>query len=135
MQRSLIAPSLLLLLGTTLACSDYTAPSEQPSPVGAYSATQFTTTANGVTTDQLAEGVTISLTLAAEGTTSGSLNVPAASSVPLDLSGTWTRRSGVITFHHATQTFLDVLPFTLVGNQLHAEGLVGPGVIHVTLVR
>jgi hypothetical protein len=135
MQHSFIARSLVLLLGTTLACSDYTAPSEQPSPVGAYSATQFTTTVNGVTTDQLAEGVTITLTLAADGTTSGSLTVPAASSVPLDLTGTWTRSAGVITFHHATQTFLDVLPFTLAGSQLHAEGPVGPGVIHVTLVR
>ncbi len=135
MQYHFIARCLLLLLGATLACSESTSPSNHPSPVGVYSASQFTTTANGVTVDQLAEGVTLTITLAADGTTSGTLTVPAAGSVPLDLTGTWTRDSGVVTFHHATQSFLDVLPFQLIGDQLEAEGIVGPGVIRVTLSR
>jgi hypothetical protein len=135
MQRQLITCCLLILLGATLACSESTSPSSHPNPVGLYSASQFTTTANGVTVDQLAEGVTLTITLAANGTTTGTLTVPAAGSGALDLTGTWTRDGGVVTFHHATQTFLDVLPFQLVGDQLEAEGLVGPGVIRVTLSR
>jgi len=135
MQCQLTTRCLLLLIGATLACSESMSPSNQPSPVGVYSASQFTTTANGVTVDQLAEGVTLTITLAANGTTTGTLTVPASGSPPLDLRGTWTRDGGVVTFHHATQTFLDVLPFQLIGDQLKAEGNVGPGVIRVTLSR
>jgi hypothetical protein len=135
MQRQPITRCFLVLLAATLACSGSISSSSQLNPVGVYSATRFTTTANGVTIDQLAEGVTLTITLAANGTTMGALTVPAAGSVPLDLTGTWTRDGDVVTFHHATETFLDALPFRLIGDQLEAEGLVGPGVIRVTLSR
>jgi hypothetical protein len=125
----------LLILSPAVACSDYTSAPNPPEGVGSYAATTFTTTANGVTQDQLALGVTLTLTLAADGTTAGSLLVPAASDTPVDLAGTWSRAGTVVTFHHATPTFIDVLPFDLQGRTLVAAGTVGTNVIRVTLSR
>jgi hypothetical protein len=135
MQRHAVRLLVLLAVGPVLACSDSSTPTSPPDPVGGYSATEFTTTANGVTVDQLAEGVTLTLTLAADGSTGGALFVPAAGQSPLDLTGTWTRKGTTVTFHHPLQTFLDVLPFDLVDKQLTAEGQVGPNFIRVTLSR
>lgn len=124
-----------LALAPLLACSDGSSAPTIPDPVGAYTASEFTTTANGITTDELAEGVTLTLRLAEDGTTSGALNVPRASDEPVDLGGSWTRVGSTITFSHPLQTFIDKLAFTLDGNRLLAEGLVGPNFIHVTLTR
>jgi len=136
MQRLAPAPSFaVFFLAAVAACSDYTSPTSTPDVVGTYSATTLTRTANGVTEDQLALGVTLTITLVADGTTTGNLLVPAASSTPVDLTGTWSRAGTVVTFQHPTRTFIDVLPFDLHGPTLTAEGNVGPGSIRVTLSR
>jgi hypothetical protein len=117
------------------ACSESTSSPSLVDPAGVYSAIEFTATFNGMTVDELAEGVTLTITLAADGTTSGSLFVPVAGPNPVDLTGTWSRHGSVVTFQHATQTFIDVLPFEFSGDRLTAEGVVGPGTIRVILSR
>ncbi len=134
MSRRIIARVVsLLLLGATLACGSYSSPSTVQSPVGAYSVSRFTTTANGTTIDQLAQGVTLTITLAADGTTTGRLLVPESGTGPVDLAGSWTSYGDVVMFHHPLQTFLDVLSFRVVGNQLQADGTVDGKVFRVTL--
>lgn len=130
-------PFLVLLAGATLACSDSTGPLSPADPVGTYTATQFTTTFNGETIDQLAQGVSITVALAADGTVTGTLAVPIPDevTVPLQLAGTWTRQGADLRFDLFPDTFLDLLPFQQDGTRLVAEGVVGPGTIRVTLSR
>lgn len=125
----------LLTLGALWACSEAPNPTGPADAPGVYSATEFTTTANGITVDQLANGVTLTITLATDGHTSGSLSVPAAGGDPVDLAGRWTRTGSNITFQHPLQTFLDVLTFDLTDTRLTAVGVVGPNLIRVTLSR
>lgn len=127
--------ALALALVPLLACSDASSAPNSSDPVGVYMASEFTTSANGITTDQLAEGVTLTLRLAEDGTTSGALSVPSASDAPVDLGGSWTQVGSTVTFQHPLQTFIDKLAFTLDGNHLSTEGLVGPNLIHVALTR
>ena len=133
--RLVLRGALALTLASLLACSDSATAPRPGDPSGVYSASEFTTRADGVTSDQLAEGVTLTLRLAEDGTTSGMLSVPAASDTPVDLTGTWTRAGATITFAHPLETFLEKLVFTLNGDRLSADGVVGPNFVHVTLTR
>jgi len=94
-----------------------------------------TTSANGVTVDQLAEGVTVAINLAPDGTTTGGLVVPAAGSDTVDLAGRWSLRGDRVTFDQSADTFIRRLPFQVSTNQLRAEGTFGPTTIRVTLSR
>lgn len=137
MQLHRMLPSLVLLLGGALACSDSGSPVGPVDPAGAYAATRFTTTVDGATTDQLAAGVELSMVLAADGTVTGTLAVPIpdAVTVPLALAGTWTRQGSEVRFDLFPDTFLDLLPFQVTGGALATEGVVGPTTFRVTLSR
>lgn len=89
---------------------------------GTYSATSLSLAQGADTTDLLAEGVTITLTLTPAGATTGSMTVPAAYSESgeeeiLSLLGTYTydAATGIVLLSHAADTFLRDTP-------LHAKG-------------
>jgi len=126
---------LLVCLSIALGCSDSNGPTASSNAVGTYVATSFETTANGVTVDQFNEGVTLTITLSADSTTTGQLFVPAASDEPLSLAGTWSQHRDTVSFHGPVDTFLQRLPFHLASGALEGDGIVGPGRIRVTLTR
>lgn len=83
---------------------------------GSYSAIVFETTADGSTTDQLAAGASISLVLAADGTTTGQLFVPGGAEdgrdFVTDLAGTWSLSDSEVTLDHPADTFLRDMTFS-----------------------
>jgi hypothetical protein len=109
------------------------------SVAGTYTATTFTATSPGGTTDLLAGGASISAILNADGTTSGTLHVPAAlnngTAIDEDLAGTWTLSNGQVGFHQTADTFLPDLAFTVHGNQLEGTGAFGGTTLHVVLTK
>jgi hypothetical protein len=92
------------------------------SVAGSYTATTFTVTGTGGTTNVLAAGGSISLTLAAAGTTSGRLFVPGGGEGSGDfdeaLTGTWTLQDSTVTLDHDADTFLRDMTLTVRGQQL-----------------
>jgi hypothetical protein len=106
------------------ACSDSTAPTMR-SVAGSYSATSFTVTESGGTTNILAAGGSITLTLTAAGVTSGRLFVPGGAEDGGDfdeaLTGTWTLQDSTVTLEHDADTFLRDMTFTVRGQQLVGE--------------
>lgn len=99
----------------------------------------FTTTEGGVTTDWLAEGATIEITLNENGTTTGNLFIPDASGdIDEDLTGTWDQSGGTLTLSHPADTFLRDMEFQVEDeNTIRADRTFQDnGVrIQVTLVR
>lgn len=96
----------------TAACDSINDP--DISPVGTYGATTFVTTTNGVSTNHIANGSTIVITLASGGTTSGQMHFVASGGDPAfdaNLAGTWTRSGSTVTFDHAADTFIKDMPF------------------------
>jgi hypothetical protein len=106
------------------ACSDSTAPT-MSSVAGSYSATSFSVTEGGGTTNILAAGGSITLTLTAAGVTSGRLFVPGGAEDGGDfdeaLTGTWTLQDSTVTLEHDADTFLRDMSFTVRGQQLVGE--------------
>jgi len=86
------------------------------SVAGSYTATTFTVTESGGSADILAAGGSISLTLAAAGTTSGRLFVPGGGEgggdFDEDLTGTWTLQDSTVTLDHDADTFLRDMTLT-----------------------
>jgi hypothetical protein len=84
---------------------------------GAYTAATITTTEGGITTDQLARGTTLDLTLNADGSTSGRLFVPDGNEdggdLDADLEGTFSfdEANGEVTFEQAADTFVRDMVF------------------------
>ncbi len=105
--------------------------------VGSYTATTFTTTSGGTTTDQLAAGASLSLTLAGDGTTTGRLFVPGGAQgggdLDADMAGTWTLTGRTVTFTQTADTFVRDMPFTAEPNQLRGNATFGGTTIRVTL--
>lgn len=144
---------LLLVAALALAgCSDSTSPANNPagtyrinlptegSPLGVLT---FTTTVDGVTTDQSLEGADILLVLAPDGTTSGELYIPNVpdeeSGEPVDfeadLTGTWSVDGNVLTLSHDADTFLRDMPFTVHKDRLTGDEIFDDTRVRVTLIR
>lgn len=134
MQRFHSTTILGLVLGTALACANDPSEPTAGGPTGRYVATQFTIVTADTTINELAEGVTISILLAADGTTSGTLRVPAVDATT-PLVGTYALAYDSLTFAHTPGTVLTLAPFRIEGDRLRAEGRVGPGTFHITLTR
>ena len=121
------------------ACGDNgpTFPTQQ-AVAGTYIATTFLSTVAGATTNQLAGGASITLTLGADGTTSGRIFVPASTTPQLDqpLTGTWTFFNGTdIDIASNTDTFLRDMLFTVNGNSLIGDQTFGATRIQVVLTK
>ncbi len=118
MRQSLKNTRALLLIGLpaiVLACGGWDEPSTTPI-AGTYAATFFQTTGSSGQRNEIAAGSTLTITLAANGTTTGHLHVAASGSNPVvdaDMAGTWTATENhVVTFTQSVDTFVRDMPFT-----------------------
>lgn len=110
--------SLLLPILVLMACVDGVTGPSRGVIATSYLGTYFTTTSSGgQDTDQLAAGSTLSITLHADGTTSGHLHVAASATDPVfdaDLAGTWTLNGSTVNITTAADTFIRNMPFTAI---------------------
>ena len=128
-----------IVVGTFLAvgCSD---PITPESIAGTYTATTFTLSGE-VTEDVLATGGTLTITFNADGTTSGSLFVPAASEASedvdlvVDMAGTFSLSDGSISLTQTGDSFVRVLDWTVEGDQIHGTRTNGGVTVTITLSR
>jgi hypothetical protein len=92
---------------------------------GSYTATTFTITSPVGTTDLLALGATVTITLAGDGTTTGHLFVPAGAAgggdLDADIAGTWTLAGSTVTFSQTADTFIRDAAFAAGANRLTGE--------------
>ena len=125
--RRVVTAGLLVLAP---ACSDDPFEPTDENVAGAYDAETFTTTTSTGTTDLLATGAEATITLAADGTTTGRLFLPGGnedgSDFDADLTGTWTLADGIVTFDHESDTFIRDVEFTAGENRLTSQGAFGP---------
>ena len=146
MSQSLRNARSLLLIGLpaiVLACGGSDEPSSTPI-AGTYAATFFQTTGSSGQRNEIAAGSTLTITLAANGTTTGHLHVAASGSNPVfdaDLAGTWTATENhIVTFTQAADTFVRNMEFTwgsdIQGMSTLAADKVFPGGrVQITLTR
>ena len=135
---SLLAASSVLLASASVACGS-DGPT-QPSVAGAYVATTFRVTPAGQPMiDVLAGGGTLSINIAADNSTTGSLTLPASlagSTTSLTMAGTAVVSGSTIKFQQTADTFVRDLTFTISGNTLSATNqTVGGATFNVTLTR
>lgn len=124
MTRLMRQAAAALALGLA-GCGDGFTPTEE-TVVGTYEAEEFEVSSGGFTTDLLALGATVTVTLSADGTTSGRLFVPGAgeggSDVDESLTGTWSLSGSTVTFSQSADTFIPDVEFTAGENVLTGEG-------------
>lgn len=105
---------------------------------GTYQATQWTLS-GAVDADALAEGGAITITLALDGTTRGTLIVPEALSdrgeYGVDLAGTYAVISGRVQFMQQAETFVRNLVWDVEDGRLTADGFFAGTEISVELSR
>lgn len=132
--RSVLAATLIFALFS--ACED---PVSVDDLSGSYEASTFTLTQSGSTDDLLAQGASITLTLDADGSTSGRLFVPDGnedgSDFDADLTGTWTRTGSQVSFDHPADTFIRDMSFAVDGSRLTGEATFSSGTFRVVLDR
>lgn len=125
-----ILRSSVLLAGYVIvaACgSDSTGPSGE-SAAGNYTAVSFSTTGTAGQRDELAAGTTVTLNLAANGTTSGQLHIAPTNTNPavdVDLAGTWHQNGNLVTFTQTSDSFVRDLQLTLEDDPVNGWVLVG----------
>ena len=115
-------------------------PSQPASIAGTYTATVFRVTPTGQPTiDVLAQGGSLSITIAADNTASGTLSIPASvAGTPFtaSMTGTVVQTGSTVRFEQTADTFVRDLTFTVVGNTLQATNQVaGVGSFTITLTR
>ena len=134
-----------LLVVATAAVTIATACAEDPNvpPVGvpgAYHATAFSlATGGGPAYDLLASGASLTLTLAADHSTTGRLFVPAGyaggAAVDESMAGTWRQSHDTVYFDGPADTFVRDVPFVVRANTLSAEYDPPGGQLLVTLMK
>jgi hypothetical protein len=121
-----IPVSALVLAAVLTACdNDPTGPAtadvSREDIIHAFSAVTFTTVTGGVTTDQLAEGATLDITLYDNGSTTGSVFVPGTEEGDFygDLTGTFSfsDSNDRVTFDQVADTFVRDMTFVAVRSQ------------------
>jgi hypothetical protein len=96
------------------------------------------TTTNGVTTDQLAAGADLILTLRPDGTTSGQLaepENPGGTRTVLAMIGTWTLTGTTVRFEQNVDSYVRRLPFLAGPSRLDGEATIGDTTFRVSLTR
>jgi hypothetical protein len=107
---------------------------------GFYQATTFSITQGGSTTDELAEGSSLIITLNTDGTTIGHLFVPGMDEGGADfntsLDGSWTLDGNTVHFAQTEDSFVRDIPFTADGRTLRADATLADGTaFHLTLSK
>ena len=145
MRQSLRNTRALLLIGLpaiVLACGGSDEPSATPI-AGTYAATFFQTTGSSGQRNEIAAGSTLTISLAANGTTTGHLHVAASGANPVfdsDLAGTWSATGNVVDFVQVADNFVDDILFTWGSDIQGISTLAGDQVfsgtrIQITLTR
>ena len=130
----------LLLVGTpalALACGSSDEPASTPL-AGSYVATTFLTTGSSGQRNEIAAGSTLTLNLAANGTTTGHLHVAASGSNPVldaDMAGTWSANGNIIDITQAADTFVRDMLFTWGTNIQGIATLTGDQVFSGTRIQ
>lgn len=121
MRLKKLATTVALGAVALIGCDDATEP-DMATVAGSYQATTFVGHTETGDIDVLAEGGSLTMTLTATGTTTGSLFVPGGeedgTDAVVDLSGTWTLDGDEVTFDHDSDTFLRDVTFTYEGGRL-----------------
>ena len=135
MHRRLIETLLVGSIPLVAGCSDALSPETL---AGTYVATTFTLSGD-VAGDVLAEGGGLTITLNADGTTAGSLFVPASLSGGEDfnasMAGTFTLADETVTFTQEADTFVRDVTWTVDGSQLRGSGTFSEVTMTVVLSR
>ena len=113
------------------ACGDGFSPSME-TVAGQYTATTLTVTSGGITTDELARGGSLSLSLAANGTTSGQLVM---SDFIESMAGTWLLTGDKVTLPQNIDPLMRDMTFTVTADELRADGMSGGAQVRITLRR
>ena len=133
--RAILALALALALGSC-GGEDTFSPTVE-TVAGSYTASLLTLSSTVGTTDLLALGSTVAITLAVGGTTSGRLFVPGGaddgSDLDVDLAGTWALSGSTVTFQQAGDTFIRDVEFTAGPNELNGEGMFSGAIIRLVL--
>ena len=118
------------------ACGD-NGPTSPQFVAGTYIATQLVTTTNGVATNQLAAGASVTLVLGVDGSTTGRLFVPASVSPAVDqtLTGSWSLMNNEVDLTSNVDTFLRDMIFTVAGNSLIGDQTFGSTRIQIVLTK
>jgi hypothetical protein len=133
----------LACLGAGAACGGSDSPTTTttpPSIIGSYTATTFQVTPTGQPMiDVLAKGGTLSLIIAADNSTTGSLSLPPSilgSPFSANLTGTAVQTGNTVKFQQTADTFVRDLTFTANGTTLEAKNQsAGTGTFTVVLTR
>ena len=118
-------------------CDSSTDPSIED-VAGSYSASAFVTTTNGVNTDELSRGATLTLVLSPSGSVTGHLHIPADASNPTldaDMAGTWALSRRVVTFTQSADTFIRNMLFQFVNGTLNGNAVFGGMRVQLLLDR
>jgi len=122
------------------ACGSDSTTQASSTIAGNYVATVFQVTPTGLSTiDVLAQGGTLTLSIAADNTTTGTISLPASilgTAFSEDLSGTAVQSGNTVHFEQSTDTFVRDLTFTIVGTSLQATNqTAGVASFTITLTR
>lgn len=139
--RSAVQPGMLAIVLAVLfsACSDpVTLTMEELA--GTYEATTFTGSEGGVTVDLLAEGGALTITLTSDGSTTGTMTIPASLSESGEeevesMAGSWTLAGQTVLFGQESDTVIRDVPFEIIPGGLEAEGTFGDTSVHIVLTR
>jgi hypothetical protein len=128
---------VLSVTGFTLGCGESTPPS---SIAGTWVATSFQSTQAGqAPVNVLALGGGMSITIAADNTTTGVLTIPGSliggSDLSLSMAGTAVRTGNTVEFTQAADSFVRDVAFTLAGNTMQGTRTFSGVTIDVTLTR
>jgi len=129
-----------VLFSAASACGSDSPTQTSSSVAGAYVATVFRVTPDGQPTiDVLAQGGTLSINIASDNSTTGTLMLPASlfgSPLSLSMTGTAVVSGSTVTFQQPGDTFVRDLTFTVAGNTLVvANQRAGDATFDVTLTK
>lgn len=126
MKTRRIVPLVLVLTTLIIGCGDDPYAPTIDEVIGSYVLTDLVVTQGTATNDLIAEGVTADITLLTDGTTTGTLFIPASVNIDGvdlndDLAGTWSLRGDKIDFDHSADTFLRDVEWTYSEGQISVD--------------
>jgi hypothetical protein len=119
------AQASLCLIAVLAACSDNPFNPTTENVVGDYNLQTLTTTDTSGTTDWVTAGATWTMSLAANGTTTGHLFIPGApvggADFNADMAGNWTLSGDSIQFDQTADSFVRDMSFGALENRLTGD--------------